>query len=359
MLKLGIASGDRVSAQRAKDGKAHWGGAGWVRLGQYEPLLDFNVVIGTLTWNRTHFSISDAENRLNDVDIIYIQRLMHDTLAEHIKKARAQGQVIINDLDDWYWGLSPSNAAFMSAHPKVNPHENINHYKSVLNASDTITVSTPYLRDRLRSMLSNCPPIELIENTVDTSRFTNRSSSDTNRPVVGWVGSTNHRSGDLETLRGTLAPLYRDQLIYLQHSGHSDGAPTFADAVGVTESDVKLVHACDPELYPSILTMDIGIAPLKDTPFNHAKSDIKLLEYSASGIPWVASDLPSYSSLQKLWGHGRIAKKNRPIEWQKHIKALCDPKVRGEEGLALRESVKSRDILVGARVLNDFLHALV
>lgn len=361
-LKLGIASGDRIPASKSSLNRNHWGGAGWVRLGQYEPLLDFDVFIGTLVWNRTHFSISDSENRLHDVDIVYLQRLMHDTLAEHIVKARAVGQVIVNDLDDWYWGLDTRNKAFDASHPKTNPTENTNHYKSVLNSSTCITVSTPYLRDRLQQMFPKCPPIEVLPNTVDVSRFHNRPITESlgeNRPIVGWVGSTNHRSGDLEVLRGVINPLYEGGLIRLQQSGYHEGSPTLADIWGITESNVIQIPAAEPENYPSILTMDIGLAPLSDRPFNHAKSDIKLLEYSASGIPWVASDLPSYQALQKVWGLGRIAKKNKATAWQNHIKDLLDPKVREEEGLALREASWSRDISVGAETLNSYLHNLV
>lgn len=358
--KLGIASGDRIPPYRANDSRHHWGGAGWVRLGQYEPLLDFRVLVGTLVWNKTHFAIrTDEDSALHDVDIVYLQRLMHDTLPDHIRSARAEGQVVVNDLDDWYWGLSTSNLAFQSSHPKTNPSENVNHYKKVLMASDRITVSTPYLYERLTQMSSQVPQIDVIENTVDVNRFSIPTSYEGNRPILGWVGSTNHRSGDLEVLRGVMAPLQKLGLIRIQHSGYADGSPTLAETWGITETDVITLPPSEPENYPNLLTMDIGIAPLSHTPFNNAKSDIKLLEYSASGIPWIASDLPSYVALQKLWGLGRVAKKNRAKDWQNHVKALLDPKVREEEGLALREAVWSRDILVGAKTLNDYLNGLL
>lgn len=355
-LKLGIASGDRIPPQRSEDGRHHWGGAGWVRLGQYEPLLETDTYIGTLVWNRTHFSIrTDEDSTLHDVDIIIMQRLMHDTLPEHMKLAQKQGQIIINDLDDWYWGLDTRNLAFVSSHPKVSPTENTNHYKKVLATSDKITVSTPYLRDRLLQMFSKCPPIDVLSNTVDVHRFKVHEHTTETKPTVGWVGSTNHRSGDLEVVSGIIPPLQKLDLISIQHSGAHPNAPSLASKWNITETSVKTLMATDPEDYPSLLTMDIGIAPLSDTPFNHAKSDIKVLEYSASGIPWVASSLPAYESLQKLWGIGRVAKKNKAKEWQKHIKELCDPKARAEEGLALREASWSRDITVGAKILNSYL----
>src|SRR5947209_2858188 len=38
----------------------------------------------------------------------------------------------------------------------------------------------------------------------------------------------------------------------------------------------------------------VGLAPLEDNSFNRCKADTKWVEYSAAGIPVVASDLPVY-----------------------------------------------------------------
>lgn len=355
-LTIGVSSGDRIPAKRAPDNKPHWGGAGWVRLGQYqEPLKthhDIDMVVGTLVWNRDHFSIDISEGNqvFVDVDLVYIQRLMHAGLGDRIAQARANGQVVLNDLDDWYWGLSPSNNAWASSHPKNNPMENRNHYKSVLGNSTCVTVSTPYLAERLRSFV-RCP-IEVLPNTVDVARFIPvQHTSDC--PVVGWVGSTGHRSGDLEVLRGIIHPMVNAGDIRFLHSGYNPSGSHISEFIGVAQDKVETKLATDPEDYASLLTMDVGVAPLNDVPFNHAKSDIKLLEYSSAGIPWVGSYLPSYVGLQQQWGLGRVAKK--PAQWIKHLRELRDPEVRATEGSALREAVWQRDIHVGAKTLAEFL----
>lgn len=359
-MRIGIASGDRIPPIRAYDKKQHWGGAGWVRLAQYIPYLEnhgMEVHVGTLVWNKDRFviDISDGDQVFVDVDVVYLQRLMHQGLDKNIKQAKAYGQVVINDLDDWYWGLATSNLAYLSSHPKYNPTENTNHYKSVLGSSNVVTVSTQYLKDRIKSFV-RCP-IVLLENTVDVGRFEVYQHTDTDIPTVGWVGSTNHRSGDLEILAGVLSPLYEAGEIKLQHSGAHDHAPSVANKWNLPTEAVSTLPACDPEDYPSLLNMDIGIAPLRDTPFNHAKSDIKLLEYSSAGIPWVGSGLSAYKDLQETWGLGRIARK--PTEWQRHIKALKDPNARATEGKLLREAVWQRDIGVGAGRFIQFLESLV
>ena len=346
--KIGFASGDRV---KDHNGKEQWGGSGWARLGQYIGRLDDIVVAGTLVWHEDHFYIKEADDTLVDVSIVVLQRLMHANLADHIYKARAYGQIVINDLDDWYWGLSPSNDAFKSSHPKTNPNENVNHYKGVIGASDLVIVSTSYLRDRIKSWVT-CP-IVVLKNTIDVARFTPLEHT-AEVPRIGWVGSTSHRSGDLELMRGVIPQLVRSGDFTFQHSGHSAHSPAVHKLFKLTEDEVFTVPLVESTLYPSSLTMNIGIAPLSDTPFNHAKSDIKLLEYSSSGIPWIGSPRTAYRELKEEWGIGRLAKNGQ--QWLKHFNELKDPEVRALEGTALREKAWTRDISIGAHALQQVLN---
>lgn len=60
-----------------------------------------------------------------------------------------------------------------------------------------------------------------------------------------------------------------------------------------------------PELPRHIGGYDVGIAPLADIPCNWARSDIKLKEYAASAVPWLASPIGPYLGLGKAQG-GRL-----------------------------------------------------
>lgn len=82
--------------------------------------------------------------------------------------------------------------------------------------------------------------------------------------------------------------------------------------------------------------IDIGIVPLNDIPFNHAKSYIKGLEYAAAGVPFVASAAPEYVFLAEN-GVGRVARS--PEEWESHISELADPKVRKQEAMKNLENL--------------------
>lgn len=153
--------------------------------------------------------------------------------------------------------------------------------------------------------------------------------------TIGWAGSTAHRSGDLALLRKPFAALRKDVLFH--HTGHHSEYPLFADEVDVDAKRVSVTPMLAPHQYPHGLTFDVGVVPLVDIPFNHAKSNIKGLEYAAAGIPFVASPLPEYERLAEEHNVGRIAKTAR--DWERHLKALTDYELRAEEGARLRKVV--------------------
>jgi hypothetical protein len=88
--------------------------------------------------------------------------------------------------------------------------------------------------------------------------------------------------------------------------------------------------------YQEMLTFDIGLVPLTDIPFNHAKSFLKGIEYAAGNIPFVASALPEYQILAKS-GVGRVA--GTPDEWVRHLTELLDYRTRKREAAVQRETV--------------------
>jgi glycosyltransferase involved in cell wall biosynthesis len=157
-------------------------------------------------------------------------------------------------------------------------------------------------------------------------------------PTFGWVGATPWRSGDLETLNPFFGEFLKEKHLKFHHAGNIINAPTAAQQIGIdkrlcTVEPMKTMLGV-PELYRK---MDVGIVPLRDVPFNHAKSYLKGLENAAAGIPFIASGgLPEYQSFADA-GVGRIA--NTPDEWIGHMTELLNPKTRLEERTKNREIV--------------------
>jgi glycosyltransferase involved in cell wall biosynthesis len=74
------------------------------------------------------------------------------------------------------------------------------------------------------------------------------------------------------------------------------------------------------ELIPYESDFDIGLAPLQDSAFNRARSNVKLKEYAAAGAMWVASPVGPYLGLGEEQG-GLLV---RDDEWLGTLEALLE-----------------------------------
>ncbi len=74
------------------------------------------------------------------------------------------------------------------------------------------------------------------------------------------------------------------------------------------------------ELPELVSGFDIGLAPLADIPFNRARSNVKLKEYGAVGVPWLASPIGPYVGLGEEQG-GRLVTDDR---WYEEILSMVD-----------------------------------
>ncbi|MFI5010240.1 MAG: hypothetical protein ACHQDY_08205 [Solirubrobacterales bacterium] len=72
------------------------------------------------------------------------------------------------------------------------------------------------------------------------------------------------------------------------------------------------------QLLGAMADIDIGIAPLADTAFNHARSDVKLKEYGAVGAAWLASPVGAYRER----GGGQGGRLVEDSEWFEALDSL-------------------------------------
>jgi glycosyltransferase involved in cell wall biosynthesis len=92
----------------------------------------------------------------------------------------------------------------------------------------------------------------------------------------------------------------------------------------------------DPADMFGLLDFDIGLAPLTDHPFNHAKSAVKALEYASQGIPVIASDLPPYRDFVTDGVTGFLVSKEK--HWLDRLRLLAaDADLRETMGRKARE----------------------
>lgn len=255
--------------------------------------------------------------------VIVMQRYMNE-MAFAIKNARKAGQVVINDVDDLFDALPPSNRAFRATHPKSNPMSNVNHYRANLAASSLITVSTPYLAERLTRYNR---PVIVLRNAIDLSRWCSHDVE--GEPRLGWVGALEFRANDIEQISGAVAmSLGRGYAPWFVHCGAVE-AMKMHQAIGLDPVNVREYALAPIDEYPSFFRhLDVGVVPLSGHPFNSAKSAIKGMEYAAAGIPFIATPSPEYVWLKREHGMGLLADRHK--DWVRQLKLLADPTARAE-----------------------------
>lgn len=248
------------------------------------------------------FGVKDSEaTAIHGFSTAVLKLLMSRWTPRQVELAKDLGQRIIVDIDDFYEGLTPANKAYELSHPD-NKRANRDYYQRVIELADGLTVSTPFLLEHYSQLHSN---VKMIRNGVNLAQFAPRKQLN-RKPVIGWVGATSFRNNDLEQLREWLPDFLEEHDLMFHHAGHSDEAPSFPDVTGVNPDRVTTSPLVPITQYAQGFTFDIGIVPLNDIPFNHAKSNIKGLEYAAAGIPFVASYSPEYMELAAT-GVGRVA----------------------------------------------------
>jgi len=273
-------------------------------------------------------------------DIVVLKLIMLERVVGQVKQARELGQKIVVDIDDFMEGLEKTNLAYKTTHPDSNPNNNRDHYISIIKQADAIITSTPFLKDYYEKEYPE-KPVFMVRNGIDIDRWSIRKDHKRWLPTFGWVGATPWRSGDLEILNPFFGEFLKKRHLKFHHAGAIQKAPKSYVQAGIdksiySEEPMKTMSGV-PELYSR--KIDVGIVPLRDVPFNHAKSYLKGLEYAAAGVPFIATGLPEYQLLAD-GGVGRIA--NTPEEWIGHMEELLDPAVRKEERERNFETLKEK-----------------
>lgn len=272
-------------------------------------------------------------------DIVVMKLIMLNNFIEHTEKAIKMGQKIVVDLDDHMEGLAKTNLAYTMTSPDKNPNNNREHYFKIIELSSALITSTPFLQKFYQEKYPN-KPVYLVRNGIDVDRWKVRNDYSGHLPIYGWVGATPWRSEDLEILNPYFGEFIKDNHSRFHHSGSIKNAPSVAKQIGIDHSIFSHEPMKPIMQYPELFRkIDIGIVPLNDIDFNHAKSFIKGLEYAAAGVPFIASPSPEYKYLSE-YGVGRIASNKE--EWLNHASELIDPKIRKKEREENRRIVEEK-----------------
>ena len=292
-------------------------------------------------------------------DVVVFQRQPEKIVRQIADYCRLRGVATVFDIDDSAQGIGPDNPNYFwwgrdkRAHARVfngmreslpyamrqldapaafeKAQDMLAGLYSNMRACTTITVST----EPLRAEYGRFGPCVVLPNGVDMADW------DIPRPQVDekvrlcLAGSKTHLADWRVATPGILQILEEEPQVELVIVGF----PEARELLFAGHPRVATVEWQDVRGYRAYVALcDIGLAPVFDSPFNRAKSDLKYLEYSALGLPTVASPA-CYADTIRHGETGFIAKNTK--DWIAILRRLVrDGDLRARVGQAARSYVE-------------------
>lgn len=245
---------------------------------------------------------------LEGCDLVHMHRQHGPATESLIAALRRAGVAVTYDNDDDLAAI-PRDSPSYKRLGGLRGHRDFAATARAARRAALVTTPSPVLAERYRQ--SGAQDVEVIENYLP-AEFAAQESRRHDGLVIGWIAGLEHgvdasRLGIGEVLLRLL-----------------DEHPNLR--VAVIGHDLRLAHGryfhlerTDfASLLHSAAAFDIGIAPLADTRFNASRSNVKVKEYAALGVPWLASPVGPYANLGAEQG-GRLVPDG---EWEQAIRDL-------------------------------------
>lgn len=293
----------------------------WTGCGNYRIMKPFKALEQTLVLEGglIHGVPSVMEVAMIQPDIIVLALPIDDAIIPIIENYRKVSCAkIVLEYDDNYLNISQKNNNISKM-----PKNMESRMRRIAEHADWIVVSTEPLAHAYAHLHSD---IRVARNKLDIEQWGNlRSLKRGNvKPRVGWAGGTSHR-GDLEILLPLIKELSNEvEWVFMGMKPQG------------TECEFHLPVPF--ERYPeklSSLDLDLALVPLEDNIFNECKSNLRLLELGACGVPVICTDIAPYRC-----GLPVTRVQNRFHHWLKAIREhLADRQALEEAGNTLRAAI--------------------
>ncbi len=265
-----------------------------------------------LQWTTARDPQIDIEKVLNcDIFTLHREFCDHHFSPQIVATARELGKPIVFELDDLLINV-----------PKTNPNHKYcasitPDVLAMLREADFITVTTERLRRYLEEAESQAKgKVFVLPNFINLDIW-DGAKPPPEKPedpfIIGWFGTATHDE-DLAIIKPAIVEIARKYAgkVVFKFWGYLP-----EDLKNIP--GVKLMRGSQPDLRLHARDVvnsriDLAIAPLLDHPFNHAKSDLKWLEYSICYIPGLYSTISPYTLAVE---HGRTGwlLDNKPELW--------------------------------------------
>jgi glycosyltransferase involved in cell wall biosynthesis len=276
-------------------------------------------------------------SRLEPTTVI-AQNYIHDLSLMVLDEWSAMGcrPFIVYALDDLINDLDKTNPFRQFIPPNAR-----SRLKYALARCDRLVVSTNFLAETYQHFI---PDIRVVPNRLQKDIWCVHKNlkRTSNKPRIGWAGGTTHQ-GDLLLLKEIIEQTRHEADWIFFGMCPVEIRPLLAEYH-------ELVPFNEYPAYLASLNLDIAVAPLAISPFNQGKSNLRLLEYGALGIPVVCTNIDPYHNSPAC----RV--ENSPEAWIAALRErIYDAEGREREGLAMRNWVLNSYVLEDH--LDDWLSA--
>lgn len=187
----------------------------------------------------------------------------------------------------------------------------------------------------------------LIPSSIPVENYTVKEHRTSDFPVcLGWIGNGKHYCDDLVTiLPDPLREVGKDiplRLRIVGACGEQRLYDTFENIPGVQAELIDAIDWSDSDaVRREMAEFDIGLYPLLENDFNKYKCAFKALEYMASGLPVISSDVALNRCVIEHERSGFLV--HSTIDWTKAISRLAsNSELRRRFGIVGRQKVESQ-----------------
>ena len=221
--------------------------------------------------------------------------------------AGVEGTKLLYVTDDWVAGAELMNLSRRMVQRRLTDN---------LRAADVCATVSPHLASVLEGTPGADASVVLIPNGCDLPA---RGDDGTpRRRNAGLIGQLNERLDMqlLEAVQDAGIPL----LVIGPRTEHDAETGRRLDAFLAAPNVTWLGELPSRELAPHLAEIGVGLTPYADTAFNRSSFPLKTLEYLASGVPVVASDLPAVRWLNTEF----VAIGSDPVEFANQVRRILD-----------------------------------
>ena len=290
-------------------------------------------------------------------NITIVQRTAFDTLEDAKKFIEDNNNKLVVDVDDAFFSMNESHPEWELYKPKIAALE------YVIKNADLVTVTNEFMKHGYSKIAKM---IAIVPNTIDAKlwkkpRFNLRRNTNNKLRII-YMGTATHEKDFLMVLPA-LEELAKKRpgSFELTIIGVARDIPKYPWIKRIYQPKGKSVYPEFVRWFVKQGPFDVGICPLKDSKFNSAKSDIKILDYLAANIYPVASAVKPYQTdVQKY----ATTVKNTKAEWMEALSGVIDLKQSRPDGLKKNTSLghdyvlKNRNSKITAEQLQKLFEEL-